>query len=111
MFEINGKFYAIDMDMVMKWVAESPSNERNISTTTTISYPVMDGDEEIVEKEISENKSSINDVMSNVRYDFVRILLNTLLTASTMDLSVAQRIAFNTLISKNIITEITAIKQ
>lgn len=117
MISIDGKFYKIDMDAVMKWVSESPTSERNINTTTTITYPMIEG-EDVVEKEISENKSSINDVMSNVRYDFIRILINTLFTTFTneinqvisfslKDLSFAQKIAFNTLIAKNIIIEVT----
>jgi hypothetical protein len=117
MIEIDGNCYIIDMDALMKWVSETPVSEKNINTITTMTYPMMEG-EDVVEKEISETKSSLNDVMNNVRYDFVRLLINTLFTTFTnelnqiisfsmKDLSFAQRIAFNTLMAKKIIRIVT----
>lgn len=117
MIDIDGKFYRIDMDAVMKWVSETPSSEKNINTITTLTYPMIEG-EEVVEKEITENKSTLNDIMNNVRYDFFRILLNTLfmpltneinqmVTFSLADMSIGQKLAFNTLLAKHIITEVT----
>ena len=116
MIDIDGKYYKIDMDAAMKWVTENPSSERNINVTTTLTYPVIEG-EEVVEKEISENKSTLNDVMCNVRYDLIRTMLNTLLTTFTndlnhaitmtfSDLSFSQKLAFNTLLTKGIIQEL-----
>ena len=119
MIEIEGKYYVIDMDKMMAWVVETPASEKNINTITTMSYPITndDDEEEIVEKEVSENKSTLNETMNNVRYDFIRILLNTILTTFTNnmnqiitltpeDLSFGQKLAFNTLINKNIIKEV-----
>ena len=94
-------------------------SEKNISTVTTMSYPITNDDEvDVVEKEISENKSSLNDVMNNIRYDLIRNLLTILLTTYTddmnriitrdvSDLSFTQQIAFNTLLNKKIIIELT----
>ena len=115
--DMDGNSYIIDMDAVMKWVSETPVTEKNINTITTMTYPMMEG-EDVVEKEISETKSSLNDVMNNVRYDFVRLLINTLFTTFTnelnqvisfslKDLSFSQRIAFNTLMAKKIIRIVT----
>lgn len=119
MIEIEGKYYVIDMDKMMAWVVETPASEKNINTITTMSYPITNDDEEeeIVEKEVSENKSTLNETMNNVRYDFIRILLNTIFTTFTNnmnqiitltpeDLSFGQKLAFNTLINKNIIKEV-----
>jgi hypothetical protein len=119
MIEIEGKYYVIDMDKMMAWVVETPASEKNINTITTMSYPITneDDEEEIVEKEVSENKSTLNETMNNVRYDFIRILLNTIFTTFTNnmnqiitltpeDLSFGQKLAFNTLVNKNIIKEI-----
>ena len=119
MIEIEGKYYVIDMDKMMAWVVETPASEKNINTITTMSYPITndDDEEEIVEKEVSENKSTLNETMNNVRYDFIRILLNTIFTTVTNnmnqiitltpeDLSFGQKLAFNTLINKNIIKEV-----
>ena len=68
-------------------------------------------------QEVSENKSTLNETMNNVRYDFIHILLNTIFTTFTNnmnqiitltpeDLSFGQKLAFNTLINKNIIKEV-----
>lgn len=119
MILINNKCYIIDLDKLMAWVSETPSSEKNISTTTTMSYPITNDDEvDVVEKEVSENKSSLNDVMNNIRYDLIRNLLSNLLTTYTddmnriitrevSDLSFSQQMAFNTLLNKKIIIELT----
>ena len=119
MILINNKCYIIDLDKLMAWVSETPSSEKNISTVTTMSYPITNDDEvDVVEKEISENKSSLNEVMNNIRYDLIRNLLTVLLTTYTddmnriitrdvSDLSFTQQIAFNTLLNKKIIIELT----
>ena len=119
MILINNKCYIIDLDKLMAWVSETPNSEKNISTVTTMSYPITNDDEvDVVEKEISENKSSLNDVMNNIRYDLIRNLLTVLLTTYTddmnriitrdvSDLSFTQQIAFNTLLNKKIIIELT----
>lgn len=119
MIEIDGKCYIIDLDRLMAWVVETPSGEKNINTITTMSYPITNDDEEdIVEKEVSETKSTLNETMNNVRYDFVRNLFNVLfatfttdmgqvVSMSTKDFSFAQKITFNTLLYKKIIIEIS----
>lgn len=118
MIEINGKFYVIDMDKLMEWISETPASEKNINTMTTITYPITnDDEEEVVEKEVTENKSSLNETMNNIRYDFIRNLINTLFSAITTDmqiltrdlneLTLGQKIAFNSLLYKKIIIEVT----
>lgn len=119
MIEIDGKYYIIDMDKLMEWIVETPSSEKNINTITTMSYPITnDDEEEIVEKEVSETKSTLNETMNNVRYDFVRNMISTIfttftndmnqiLTSGLNDLSFGQKIAFNTLLYKKIIIEVT----
>lgn len=115
MIEIDGVIYKIDIDELMKWVSETPSTEKNINTITTLTYPMSEDDEdEIVEKEVSENKSSLNDTMNNIRYDVIRNLINVLFTTYTNngnevtvytlnDFTFSQKIVFNTLLAKNII--------
>lgn len=116
LIEIGGKHYKIDMDALMSWVSETPVTEKNINTITTLSYPITE--EDMVEKEITENKSTLNDVFNNVRYDFVRSLINTLLTITVdgmgnvfgtriEDFTFGQKLAFNTLLAKKIIIEET----
>lgn len=117
MIEIDGKFYKIDIDKLMSWVSETPSSEKNTNTITTLTYPISDeNDSDEFQKEISENKSTLNDTMNNIRYDFMRNLLTVLLTTYTdelnnpstfllKDLTFGQKIAFNSFIAKDIITE------
>jgi hypothetical protein len=117
--QIDGVCYRVDMDNLMKWVSETPSNEKNILTTTTLNYPNMGEDEnELIEKEISESKALLNDTLNNVRYDIVRTMINTLFSNerenmsgvsnnTLRDMSIGQKIAFNTLLYKNIIVRIT----
>ena len=111
MIDIDGVIYKIDIDVLIAWVAETPSCEKNISTITTLNYPLSD--EDIIEKEVSESKATLNDTMNNIRYDLIRNLINTLFTTyndvvtySLKDLTVGQKIAFNTLFAKNIIKEV-----
>ena len=111
MIDIDGVIYKIDIDALMAWVSETPSSEKNISTITTLNYPLSD--EDIIEKEVSESKATLNDTMNNIRYDLIRNLINTLftnindvVTYSLKDLTVGQKIAFNILFAKNIIKEV-----
>lgn len=115
MIDIDGRYFKIDLDALINWVTETPSSERNISTTTTITYAVTDAitdDTDIAEKEISENKTTLNDTMNNIRYDLIRNLLNALLITEGDDLinlsnlTLGQKLVFNSLLAKNIITEI-----
>ena len=115
MIDIDGVIYKLDIDVLMAWVSETPSCEKNISTITTLNYPLSD--EDIIEKEVSESKATLNDTMNNIRYDLIKNLINTLFTTYTnnlndivthslKDLTFGQTIAFNTLFAKNIIKEV-----
>lgn len=117
MIEIEGKHFIIDMDKLMAWVVETPTAEKNFNTMTTMTYGINDEDEDVVEKEVTENKSTLNETLNNIRYDFVRNMLNTLFTTfaneynqmttiNLEDLSFGQKLAFNTLLYKKIIIEI-----
>lgn len=117
MIQIDGKYFIIDIDKLMSWIVETPNSERNINTITTMTYPISHDEEDIIEKEVSETKSTLNEIMNNIRYDFIKNLFNVLFTTftndinqimtfNTNDLSFAQKIAFNTLLYKKIIIEI-----
>ena len=118
MLKYNDKIYTIDIDKLMKWVSSNPVSERNVVSSITQIYPVMgDNEEEIPEetlldystKEITEHKETLNDTMSNIRYDIIKILLNALMydMSSEEDMSFQQKLALNTLINKGIIIEIS----
>ena len=120
MIEIEGKHFIIDMDKLMAWVVETPTAEKNFNTMTTMTYGINDEDEDVVEKEVTENKSTLNETLNNIRYDLVKSLLNVIfvdfqndinqnIQLSLDDLSFSQKIVFNTLLHKKIIIEINKI--
>ena len=108
----------LDFIRILYTVVETPSAEKNINVITQFSYPAVDN-EDIVEKDITENKSTLNDTLNNIRYDFVRALLNNILIMtsdasgniitqqSIEEFSIGQKIAFNSLLDKKIIIEVT----
>lgn len=111
---IENKEYYLDIDKLMKWVAMTPSSEKNIDITITHTSPVFTEDAEEIEgssvKEITESKSTLNDTMNNIRYDFMKIILSTMLGHYTdnngeLKITPQQRICLNTLKNKNILVE------
>jgi hypothetical protein len=119
--EIDGRYYAINMDKVIEFVSESENSVQTISQNYGI--PIMsDGttghDITLISKEVSEQKERVSETMSNVRYSLLTYLFNLLLSplsdgngnlivAETMKtLHLGQVVAFNTLFEMGIIYEI-----
>lgn len=128
-YKINDKLYYINVENLFKMVGELPSKEKLVNTTITQYYGNDDDDaiedDDFIEirqinggKEIVETKSNANETMSSVRYDFMRGLINTLFDTryssngvpvsvdDITELTMAQRIAFNTLIEYKILMEV-----
>lgn len=117
-FEIDNKEYAIDMSELMAWVSKTPANEKNITTSITQLWPIMEDGDDSMQKEVTETKSTLNENLNNVRYDFVRILINTVLNPlyspdgivtrvnTLSELTFGQKLAFNSLLKEGIIVEI-----
>lgn len=127
MFKIDNKTYIIDLDKLMQWVSQTPSSEKNVSTTITQIIPIMEEENSEIEnalsgittKEITENKDSLNDIMNNIRYDIIKILLlnilqtennivNTQIDYSSFErgMTCYQKLCFNSLLNKGIIIEL-----
>ena len=122
MIKLGNKAYAIDISKIMRWVSTTPPEERNILTTITqvqplqtAGYDIDDEDVsiEVASKEITENKTTLNDTMNNVRYDLIKMILSELFTYTNNEsnsdwtpLSFTQKICFNTLAKEGIIYEI-----
>lgn len=115
MFKFNDTIYILDLDKLMKWVSTSPTSERNMVSSITQVYPVM-GDNEVnipdeldySTKEITEQKETLNDTMCNIRYDIIKIMINTIMSFDVNneeEMSFQQKIAMNTLINKGIMIE------
>ena len=115
-YQIDGKLYYFNLDSVFALTSETPVSEKVVNTTITQYY-----DEEEHSnngKEIVESRSSLNEVMNNVRYDFIKYLISCLLSnkydsegspVSIMhlnELTFAQGLCLNTLIEYKILSEV-----
>ena len=94
MLKLGNKAYAIDISKIMRWVSTTPQEERNILTTITQVQPLQTTDYgiddedvsiEVASKEITENKTTLNDTMNNVRYDLIKMILSELFTYTNND--------------------------
>lgn len=119
--EIEGKYYAIDMDKVIEFISENGSSTQTISQNYGIPFsdkgPLGD-DIRLISKEVSETKESVSENMSNLRYSLLTYLLNIIMAPlsdgtgnvivaeSMKGLHLGQVISFNTLFEMGIIYEI-----
>jgi len=129
-FAFNGKYYSVSVDAFMKAVSSKEDDENDKQTTISQSYGIPmvaigeDGKEaaadsiKLMNKEITETSSNVNEVMSAYRYSLINNLLNILLTPisdgtggviltnSPAEMHFGQKLAFNTLLEMGIIYEI-----
>lgn len=114
-YQTDGKIYYLDLNAVFSLITETPANEKLVNTTITQYY----GDDENGNgKEIVETRGNLNEVMNNVRYDFIKNIVNILLMGQNNadgfseriyrlnEMSFAQGLCFNTLIEHNILREL-----
>ena len=131
--DIDGMEYMLDLDKAMKWISECPSNENRVDTEIhivepldeegTVDAPVEDDMEEYSTtlsvpstKEVTESKSNKNPQMSEIRWNLVFKLIDTLfssgynsdrsiacLLCSNRELTFAHRLVMNTLMNMGIL--------
>ena len=113
--DFKNKKYSFDLDKLMKWVAATPSNEKNIDITITQTSPIFNEDNEVIEggsvKEITETKSNLNNTMNQIRFEFMRMIMATVLEHYTNyvgenEFTPQQEICINTLKNKGILVEL-----
>lgn len=135
----NHKYYAFDMEKVISFCSMSTNGEKNIETTITHVYDdSIDNNDGIthektifnpvtktaitinkpISKEVREVKSNCNGNFNNIRYDFIKTIINTIIDTQVYndgtlviqedenDLSLGQKLCFNTLIKENLLVEI-----
>lgn len=114
-FTINGKSYAIDLEKLIQFIGKDGSSMSSISQSYGID---SDTSLSLINKEVTETKENVSDVMSNYRYNVVTNILNLILmpisdgngaliiTEDSLQMHLGQKIAFNTLIAMEIIYEI-----
>lgn len=117
-YQIDDKVFYFNLDALFALISETPNNERMINTTITQYYGVNDVENANNGKEIVESKSSLNETMNNVRYDFVKYMVSCLLSNGISadgspvnimhlrDLSMGQILCLNTLIEYKILSEV-----
>lgn len=129
-FHVLGKYLAIDMEAYMAFISKSPSQEKPVSTNISQYYDKGTSEDgttpnkakgeplEVQSKEVAETKSNINETFVNIRYDFIRQLLNTLLTpfydgnGELLDTpTYGQNLALTTLLREGIIVELEEITE
>ena len=119
--EIEGKYYAINMDKVIEFISENCNSTQTISQNYGIPFSdngVIGDEIRLISKEVSETKESVSENMSNLRYSLLTYLLNIILAPlsdgagnvivaeSMKTLHLGQIISFNTLFEMGIIYEI-----
>lgn len=114
-FTINGKSYAIDLEKLIQFIGKDGSSMSSISQSYGID---SDTSLSLINKEVTETKENVSDVMSNYRYNVITNILNLILmpisdgngaliiTEDSLQMHLGQKIAFNTLIAMEIIYEI-----
>ncbi len=112
--DFNGRKYVMDLKKVLEFIYDNPEKKHNYETVITQSYgypttmspeEVGNSEMQLISKETTENKSSMNEVMTNIRYDLLKYLFGML--DINPEESWKFEFAFNTLLRENIIIEIT----
>ncbi len=122
LIEFEGRLFAIDLDACVRFMISNRSNEVTKSETYQLLNNEKTGKPEsdlrLVTKETTESKGDCNEVVSNVKYDLLKNLLNILVTPvpdssgqavvihNFNEMHFGQMLAFNTLLNSGIIIEI-----
>lgn len=120
--EINGKYYAVDMDKVVEFIGEDTASVVQAINQT---YGIQEdengfssGDMHLLQKDVTETKENVGSTMSGYKYNLITNMLGLVLSPVSdyndsmlllNDLSMygaGQKIAFNTLVGMGIIYEI-----
>lgn len=110
------KKYALDLNKCIDFML----SDKDIETSKTETYGMLEDSDKLqmVGREFSETKSACNDVISNIKYDLLKNVLNMLFSpifdSSGQPMMVkcfeqmhfGQMLAFNTLVNAGILIEI-----
>lgn len=117
---ISGKYYAIDLNKIIEFIGNSTTTVQNIHQVYGYGdeSDIENGEMKLVNKEISESKENVNEVVISNRYNLVTTLLNLILipisdsngelilTENLNNMHIGQKLSFNTLIDMGILYEI-----
>lgn len=117
---ISGKYYAIDLNKIIEFIGNSTTTVQNIHQVYGYGdeSDIENGEMKLVNKEISESKENVNEVVISNRYNLITTLLNLILipisdangdlvlTENLSNMHIGQKLSFNTLIDMGILYEI-----
>lgn len=114
---MNEKRYIINFDKFFDLITKKNQNEKNNEATITeIWQPDGNGDLQMVNKEMVDNKYDINNHLCGLRYDFINGLINQVLSVYSTDegetfknesqMSFGQKIIFDTFVNEGVIYEL-----
>lgn len=109
--ERNNKNYFIDVDAIIKYCETNKQNNDVIQKEISDNYELYD------EKDLRLSQKLVHEVITpnsfgvdETKYELMKILVSVVLSndsgISTADFSISQKIAFNTLVNKEIIKEL-----
>lgn len=111
MLKILGKEYYIDLDKLGEFFTETKTESPNTMTITA----TYDSDMSLLTKEVAESRGNINVDAYTIRFDAVKLFLDSLLNntydndgrlilgEAETDFSLSQRLAFNSLLIAGIL--------
>lgn len=107
MLDIGGTKYYINIDEVFRLVSYSDRVERKETEITDgYEYDSINSTLNPVNKVVREIKSPADPQLDNIRYDFIKFLINEVVTTKYEDFDMGTNIVFFTLIKKGILVEV-----
>ena len=121
----DGRVFAINVEKLISYVAKPSVNENVKDKTKVERWGLLESDDNdtdnfrLISKEFSETLTDGSETFGTIRYDLIKSLLNLIVTPSTDenglpekietfdDMYFGQILAFNTLVNEGIIIEIT----
>lgn len=121
LIEFEGKTYAIDFEKLIEVATKANDAIKDKSKIETWGYATDTNNEpefKVVQKEVSETTSDGTEAYSTIRYDFIKNLMNLIISPiadengnvfrvnSFEDMFFGQMLAFNTFLNEGIIIEV-----
>ena len=109
MFDIGNDKYYINIDEVFRLVSHSDRTERKETEITDgYEYDSENCSLNPVSKMVREIKTPSDPQIDNIRYDFIKFLINEIIDTKYEDFDIGTNIVLNTLIKNGILVKVKA---
>lgn len=119
--ELNGKYYALDLEKCMEFSSKTPDCELQKDTTKTETYGLVEDSDDfrLIQRENMESTSNKNPNYGSARFTLLTTLLQYLMNVMADangspiivkdgdDMHFGQALCFNTLLHEGILIEVT----